>query len=65
LSSSWYTCQLIPARWSRSGYVVQDRMTLLNAGVLSMIGPPPVPFGSIMPVHRFSRFGLVGPSTEQ
>jgi hypothetical protein len=28
-------------------------------------GPPPVPCGSIIPVHMQSRFGLVGPSTEQ
>jgi hypothetical protein len=40
-------------------------MTLLNAGELSMIGPPPVPFGSSIPVNMCSRFGLVGPSTEQ
>src|ERR1022692_2691415 len=65
LSSSWYTCQLMPARSSRSGYVVQERITLVNAGVLSMTGPPPVPAGSIIPVHMLSRFGLVGPNTEQ
>lgn len=40
-------------------------MTLLNAGVLSIIGPPAVPFGSIQPVHIYNRFGLVGPKTLQ
>ena len=40
-------------------------MTLLYAGLSSMTGPPPVPRGSIIPVHMYSRFGLVGPSTEQ
>ena len=65
LSSSWYTCQLIPARSSRSGYVVQDKITLSDPGLSSMTGPPLPPAGSIIPVHMYSRFGLVGPNTEQ
>ena len=45
--------------------MVQDRVTLFQAGVLSVTGPPAVPCGSIVPVHMYSRFGLVGPRTEQ
>ena len=40
-------------------------MTLSNEGLSSITGPPPVPPGSIIPVHMYSRFGSVGPSTEQ
>jgi hypothetical protein len=56
---------VIPAWVSRSGYVVQFTYGLLYAGLSSMTGPPPVPFGSTMPVHMYSRLGFVGPSIEQ
>jgi len=48
-----------------TGTALLDDVTLSNAGLSSVTGPPPVPPGSIIPVHMHSRFGWVGPNTEQ